>query len=79
MTDELMEQRVAELNARNTEKAPVFDSEKRAYSVDDIMSILDISRSSAYILIKKNFFRSFKIGKQLRISKASFDEWLDRG
>ena len=39
----------------------------------------DASRSSAYILIKKNFFRSFKIGKQLRISKASFDEWLDRG
>ncbi len=48
MTDELMEQRMAELNARNTEKAPAFDSEKRAYSVDDIMEILDISRSSAY-------------------------------
>ena len=32
MTDELMEQRMAELNARNTEKAPAFDSEKRAYS-----------------------------------------------
>ena len=78
MTDELMEQRVAELNARNTEKTPVFDSEKRAYSVDDIMSILDISRSSAYI-IKKNFFRSVKIGNQLRISKASFDKWLDNG
>jgi len=75
MTDELMEQRMAELNARNTEKAPAFDSEKRAYSVDDIMAMLDISRSSAYILI----FRSFKIGKQLRISKASFDEWLDKG
>ena len=29
MTDELMEQRMAELNARNTEKAPAFDSEKR--------------------------------------------------
>ena len=27
MTDELMEQRMAELNARNTEKAPAFDSE----------------------------------------------------
>ena len=78
MTDELMEQRMAELNARNTEKAPAFDSEKRAYSVDDIMAMLDISRSSAYILIKKNLFRSFKIGKQLRISKASFDEWLDK-
>lgn len=52
MTDELMEQRIAELNARNTEKAPVFDSEKRTYSVGDIMSILDISRSSAYILLQ---------------------------
>ena len=80
MTDELMEQRMAELNARKREKAKsAFDSEKRAYSVDDIMAMLDISRSSAYILIKKNLFRSFKIGKQLRISKASFDEWLDKG
>ena len=79
MTDELLEQRMAELNARNTEKAPIFDSEKRAYSVDDIMEILDISRSSAYILIKKNLFRSVKIGNQFRISKASFDKWLDNG
>ena len=79
MTDELMEQRMAELNARNTEKTPAFDSEKRAYSVDDIMEILDISRSSAYILIKKNLFRSVKIGNQLRISTASFDKWLDNG
>ena len=68
MTDELMEQRMAELSARNIEKAPVLDGEKRAYSVDDIMAILDISRSSAYILIKKNLFRSVKIGNQLRIS-----------
>lgn len=79
MTDELMEQRMAELSARNIEKAPVLDGEKRAYSVDDIMAILYISRSSAYILIKKNLFRSVKIGNQLRISKASFDEWLDKG
>ena len=79
MTDELMEQRMAELNAHHVEMAPACANEKRAYSVDDIMAILDISRSSAYILIKKNFFRSLKIGNQLRISKASFDAWLDRG
>lgn len=79
MTDELMEQRMAELNAHNAEKSPIPDNEKRAYSVDDIMAILDISRSSAYILIKKNLFRNVKIGNQLRISKASFDEWLDKG
>lgn len=79
MTDELMEQRMAELNTRNAEHSPASSDEKRAYSVDDIMAILDISRSSAYILIKKNLFRSVKIGNQLRISKASFDEWLDKG
>ena len=55
------------------------NSEKKVYSVDDLMSILDISRSSAYILIRKNYFRSIKIGKQLRIPKVSFDEWLNTG
>ena len=77
MNDKIMEQRVLEHNARNAEMIPVHIKEKRAYSVDDIMDILDISRSSAYILIKKNLFRSVKIGNQLRISKVSFDEWLD--
>lgn len=79
MNDELMEQRMADLSIRNAESEPMPNSKKRAYSVDDIMDILDISRSSAYILIKKNFFRSIKVGKQLRIPKASFDEWLDKG
>ena len=79
MNDKIMEQRILEHNARNAEMVPVHIKEKRAYSVDDIMEILDISRSSAYILIKKNLFRSVKIGNQLRISKASFDKWLDNG
>lgn len=79
MTDELMESRIAALNTRSMEGEPTSDNEKRAYSVDDIMTILDISRSTAYLLIKKNLFRSIKIGNQIRISKASFDAWLDKG
>lgn len=79
MTDELMDQRMSELSAQNQNLEPVSDNERRTYSVDDIMAILDISRSTAYILIKKNYFRSIKIGKQLRIPKISFDEWLDKG
>lgn len=79
MTDELMEQRMTELNDKNLKLEPEAKNEKRAYSVDDIMAILDISRSSVYILIKKNLFRSIKIGNQIRISKTSFDEWLDKG
>lgn len=77
MNDKIMEQRMLEHNAHNTETVPVHIKEKRAYSVGDIMAMLDISRSSAYILIKKDFFRSHKIGNQIRISKVSFDEWLD--
>lgn len=49
MTDELMDQRMAELNERNMNQESAIDNDKRAYSVDDIMSILDISRSTAYI------------------------------
>jgi len=52
-------------------------AEKRTYSVEEIMEILDISRSTAYALIKRGLFRSVKAGKQLRISKKSFDTWLD--
>lgn len=63
----------------NISVSETHNREKRVYSVDDVMEILDISRSSAYILIKKNFFRSIKVGKQLRIPRASFDEWLDKG
>ena len=77
MNDKIMEQRILEHNARNAEMVPVHIKEKRAYSVGDIMAMLDISRSSAYILIKKDFFRCHKIGNQYRISKVSFDEWLD--
>lgn len=39
MTDELMEQRMAELNAHHAEMAPACANEKRAYSVDDIKQL----------------------------------------
>ncbi len=50
---------------------------KRAYTVDDIMEILSISRDGAYSLIKKNCFRSIKIGGRIRVPAKSFDEWLN--
>jgi excisionase family DNA binding protein len=79
MDEELMEQRIQELNAKNTAEGVPSQREKKTYSVNDIMEILDIGRSTAYLLIKRNFFRSMKIGNQIRISKASFDAWLDNG
>lgn len=37
-----------------------------------------ISRPTAYDLLQEKKFRWFKIGNKYRISKNSFDEWLDR-
>ena len=57
-----------------TKKEP---PERRMYTVDDIAQILGIGRTSAYILVKEGHFKIVRIGNAIRISKRSFDEWLD--
>lgn len=58
--------------------APKALPEKRCYTVEDLQIILGIGRRSVYELLKKNEFRWFQIGGgRYRISKKSFDEWLD--
>lgn len=56
----------------------VNEAEKRCYTVKEIQDILDISRPTVYELLKKNEFRWIQIGTKYRISKKSFDEWLDK-
>ena len=51
--------------------------EKRCYTVKELQVILGISRPTVYELLKKNEFRWIQIGTKYRISKKSFDEWLD--
>lgn len=51
--------------------------EKRVYTVGEIMEILGISHCTAYALIKSGQFKSVKVGKGYRISKVSFDNWLN--
>lgn len=50
---------------------------KRTYTVNEIKEILGISRATAYELIKKDLFHSVKLGGCVRVSKRSFDKWLD--
>ena len=57
--------------------SPAAIPEKRPYMVEDIQVILGISRGTAYKLLEKKEFRWFKIGSTYRISKKSFDDWLD--
>ena len=51
---------------------------RRCYTVEDLQAILGVSRPTVYNLLKRNEFRWFQIGGgKYRISKKSFDEWLD--
>lgn len=59
----------------NTEKKPM--PERRTYTVEEIAAILNIGRTSAYLLVKEGHFKIVRIGNAIRISKKSFDAWLD--
>ena len=51
--------------------------DKRIYTVEEVADILSIGRTSAYSLVKEGHFKIVRIGNAIRISKRSFDEWLD--
>lgn len=71
-----MEERIEELN-RRTDENPC-SVEKRTYTVSEIQDILEIGRNAAYDLCKSGKFKCVKIGGSIRISRKSFDEWLDK-
>ena len=53
-------------------------SESRCYTVPELQVILNISRGSVYELLQRKEFKWFQIGNgRYRISKKSFDQWLD--
>ena len=52
--------------------------EKRTYTVNEVAALLGISRTSAYEFVKRGEVKFVKIGVSIRISKKSFDEWLDQ-
>ena len=47
------------------------------YTVDDIQHILKVSRTTVYELLKSKKFYSVRVGGQYRISKKSFENWLN--
>ncbi len=51
--------------------------EKRTYTVQEVQEILGISRPTVYDLLQKHVFSWQPIGNKYRISKISFDKWLD--
>lgn len=57
-----------------TEKRPL---ECRTYTVNEITRILGVSQARAYRLVQEGLFKSVRIGNAIRISKRSFDHWLE--
>ena len=73
----MFENEIKEINQETLVLQQIPMTEKRTYTVDEIQDILGISQPTAYALIKKNFFHSIRIGRRIRVSKPSFDAWLD--
>ena len=63
--------------AELTDNIAKADPEKRSYSVAEAAEILGVSKRSVYNLCAAEAFKTVRVGKKLRISRRSFDEWLD--
>lgn len=65
---------VREIDANSPDAVPG----KRCYTVEELQIILGVSRPTVYNLIRQKQFRAFQVaGGKWRVSKRSFDEWLD--
>ena len=53
-----------------------FDELPLTLRVEDLMSILDIGRNTAYELVRCGKIRSIRIGKQLCIPKQALIDYL---
>lgn len=61
----------------NSKSATTFDDLPLILNVNDVVSILAISKVSAYELVKSKGFPVVRVGRRIKIPKAAFIEWLD--
>jgi len=71
----MFEDKIARLNTEV--EANSIIAEKRTYTVPEIQDILGVGRNAAYTIVKSGAFRTVRIGGSIRVSKKSFDAWLD--
>lgn len=73
----MFEEKIAEMNKQTEGVTFEQPYEKRVYTVEEIMDILCIGKNAAYSLVNSGVFHFVKVGGHYRISKKSFDKWLD--
>lgn len=64
-------------NYIGADNVPTTTFERRVYTIEEIMCILDIGKNAAYALAKSGAFRCVKVGRHYRVSRQSFDNWLE--
>lgn len=52
--------------------------QKKTYTIDEIAKQLNISTKTAYALVKSGTFHYVRAGRAIRVSKESFDRWLNQ-
>lgn len=57
-------------------KPPFF--QKKTYTVEEIAEQLCVSKKVAYALVKSGQFAYVRAGRAIRVSKDSFDKWLNQ-
>jgi|GEM_PF-3172050 len=76
MDEEIREEQTLETEKKETAGTDRGNSD--CYTVQDLCRILKISRPTVYSLLKTRQFSWINIGgRKYRISRRSFDNWLD--
>lgn len=52
--------------------------EPLVYTVDQVAEKLQISRSKAYELARRDGFPSLKVGGSVRVPRSGLEEWVER-
>ena len=62
----------------DTQNTQTPKKEKKTYTVEEIAEQLNISKKAAYSLVKSGQFSYVRAGRAIRVSKVSFDKWLNQ-
>lgn len=73
----MFDEKIKEMNENLEPFKPNVNPNKRVYTCKEIQDILGVSRTTIYHLIESKVFHTVRVGGQYRISKISFDKWLD--
>ena len=62
----------------DTQNTRTPKNQKKTYTVEEIAEQLGVSKKVAYSLVKSGQFSYVRVGRAIRVSKVSFDKWLNQ-